>query len=282
MKRKRLTASELEHLRQSLVALAEKYGPIGVRGLFYRAVVAGLIDKTELECDRVQRLVKEARVNGTLSWELITDESRRCYRVETFTGVAQVLEAAADCFRLDPWIYQPCRLQVWVEKEGLAPICSEVTNRYRVPLFPGKGFSSLSFSRIAALEARRALEADQRVIVLQWGDYDPSGISISESLAEHYKLHGADRAEIIRVGLKAGHIELWNLPTRPTKITDSRAKGFGDERSVELDALEPTMLGGWIETEIRSYINPGLWKKAVADEKKQRTRLQHLIQREAA
>ena len=36
-------------------------------------------------------------------------------------------------------------------------------------------------------------------------------------------------------------IEEWSLPTRPTKQSDSRSKGFGD-LSVELDAIEPDAL----------------------------------------
>ena len=37
-------------------------------------------------------------------------------------------------------------------------------------------------------------------------------------------------------------IEQWNLPSRPTKQSDSRAKRFGDRPSVELDAIHPETL----------------------------------------
>jgi hypothetical protein len=44
-----------------------------------------------------------------------------------------------------------------------------------------------------------------------------------------------------RIAVTYDQIEEWDLPTRPTKASDSRAKGFGDI-SVELDAIEPNLL----------------------------------------
>jgi len=282
MKRERLTQAALASLRANVVRLAEHFGPIGVRGLFYQTVVAGLVEKTERACDRIQRLVKETRLSAELAWELITDESRECNHVGTFSNLEDLLSAALSSFRLDPWLDQPCRVQVWVEKEGLAPLFAEVTRRYAVPLYPGKGYTSLSFSREAALDAIEALDTGQRVVVLQWGDYDPSGVNISESLANHYRLHGAEKAEVIRVGLKAEHIVLFGLPTRPTKTSDTRSKNFGDDRSVELDAVAPAKLKDWVEKEIRRYIDWPAWEKSMAEEAAQRRTLEDWINGRAA
>ena len=282
MKRSRLSKAALAELRASVIALAEKFGPIGVRGLFYQCVVADLVEKTERAYDQVQRLVKDARLDGSLAWELITDESRSCQKVGTFDDVGDLLKSALDCFHLDPWRDQARRVQVWVEKEGLAPIIGEITCRYCVPLYPGKGYTSLSFSRKAAQAAIEALNQGQQVVVLQWGDYDPSGVGICESLADHYSLHGAGKAEVIRVGLNEQHIALHGLPTRPTKGTDSRAAKFGDTRSVELDALPPSKLKDWVETEIRRYIDWPAWDATVAKEAAERQTLEDWIERRAA
>src|SRR5262245_21047240 len=37
-------------------------------------------------------------------------------------------------------------------------------------------------------------------------------------------------------------IDDWNLPTRPTKKSDTRSKSFGSTISVELDAIDPNVL----------------------------------------
>lgn len=282
MNRTRLSNTALAELRANVIALAEEFGPIGVRGLFYQCVVAGLVEKTERAYDQVQRLVKDARLDGGLDWELITDESRTCQRVGTFSDVASLLTTALNCFRLDPWRDQPCRVQVWVEKEGLAPIIGEITRRYCVPLYPGKGYTSLSFSRKAAQAAIEALNQGQQVVVLQWGDYDPSGVGICESLAGHYSLHGAGKAEVIRVGLNEEHIALHGLPTRPTKGTDSRAAKFGDTRSVELDALPPSTLKAWVEAEILARIETATWEATMSAEVAERKTLEDFIRTRAA
>jgi hypothetical protein len=44
-----------------------------------------------------------------------------------------------------------------------------------------------------------------------------------------------------RIAVTPAQIAAWDLPSRPTKASDSRAKGFG-EVSVELDAIEPDRL----------------------------------------
>jgi hypothetical protein len=51
-------------------------------------------------------------------------------------------------------------------------------------------------------------------------------------------------------------IEEWNLPSRPTKMSDSRSAKFvaehGDQ-SVELDAIRPDVLRDLVDTAIRSH-----------------------------
>ena len=45
-----------------------------------------------------------------------------------------------------------------------------------------------------------------------------------------------------------------DLPTRPTKQSDSRARGFGDG-SVEVDAIPPTILRQIVEDAITQHID---------------------------
>jgi hypothetical protein len=45
-----------------------------------------------------------------------------------------------------------------------------------------------------------------------------------------------------RIAVTPGQIAEWHLPSRPTKKSDTRAAAFGDDDSVELDAVDPRML----------------------------------------
>ena len=58
-----------------------------------------------------------------------------------------------------------------------------------------------------------------------------------------------------RVAVTPEQITAWNLPTRPTKKTDSRSKGFGDE-SIELDAIPPLTLRDLVREGIEQHIDP--------------------------
>ena len=46
---------------------------------------------------------------------------------------------------------------------------------------------------------------------------------------------------------------MWSLPTRPTKSTDTRAKGFA-AHSVELDAIPPDRLRLLVESAIDKHL----------------------------
>jgi hypothetical protein len=53
IKRARRTKAEVAELRAGLYAIVAADHPMTVRQVFYRAVVAGLIGKTEAECQNV-------------------------------------------------------------------------------------------------------------------------------------------------------------------------------------------------------------------------------------
>jgi hypothetical protein len=63
-----------------------------------------------------------------------------------------------------------------------------------------------------------------------------------------------------RLAVDRKQIERWNLPTRPTKNTDSRARGFVREHgtgSVELDAIPPDALRALVREAIERHMDPG-------------------------
>ena len=72
------------------------------------------------------------------------------------------------------------------------------------------------------------------------GDSDPSGEDAAQKI-EDGLAESAPDADITfkRLAVLPWQIEAWNLPTRPTKQSDSRAKRFGDRESVELAAIPP-------------------------------------------
>jgi hypothetical protein len=62
-----------------------------------------------------------------------------------------------------------------------------------------------------------------------------------------------------RLAVNREQIERWNLPTRPTKMSDTRARRFRQLHgtdSVELDAIPPDELRRLVKDAIDSHMEP--------------------------
>lgn len=86
------------------------------------------------------------------------------------------------------------------------------------------------------------------------GDYDPSGVNAGEKIEQALR-EMAPQSDIYfeRLAVTPEQIRKLNLPTRPTKVSDTRAKSFG-QISVELDAIEPEHLRFVVETAIQRHL----------------------------
>jgi hypothetical protein len=75
-------------------------------------------------------------------------------------------------------------------------------------------------------------------------------------------------------------IERWNLPTRPTKSTDTRASKFrrihGTD-SVELDAIPPDQLRQLVKNAIDSHMEPWRLKQFQMVEREERETLRSMF-----
>jgi hypothetical protein len=87
-------------------------------------------------------------------------------------------------------------------------------------------------------------------------DFDPSSVNAGEKIKKTLR-EMAPNEEIYfeRVAVTPEQIREWDLPTRPTKTSDTRAKSFGDI-SVELDAIEPEQLRELVREVIEQHL-PG-------------------------
>ena len=100
--------------------------------------------------------------------------------------------------------------------------------------------------------------------IYYFGDYDPSGVDIRRDIQAKIAAFAADaEVEFHDVAVSPNQIERWSLPSRPTKRSDSRAKGWVGE-SVELDAIDPQQLRTLVVESIESCIDADM----LASEKK--------------
>jgi hypothetical protein len=80
-----------------------------------------------------------------------------------------------------------------------------------------------------------------------------------------------------RIAVTEEQITDWDLPTRPTKASDTRAKAFGSNLSVELDAIEPNRLRALVQEAIELHLAVEQFEKLKAAEESKREIITRLV-----
>jgi hypothetical protein len=278
-KRRRSTKAEVERRRDALFEIIADMRPMTVRQVFYQASVRGIIEKTEAGYGKVQHDLVLMRRAGVLPYDWLTDATRWQRKPQTFGGVEEALTETARFYRKSLWADADSYVEVWLEKDALAGVIYPVTSTYDVPLMVARGYASLSFLHSAA-EYINDLEVPAYIYHL--GDFDPSGVNAGEKIEETLNDLAPD-AEIHfeRIAVTPRQIEAFDLPTRPTKQTDSRSRNFGDI-SVELDAIEPAELRHIVQAAIENHLPLERLKVLQAAEQSERELIGNLVRSVAA
>lgn len=222
---------------------------------------------------KIQRQMLKMRESGVLPFSFVADNTRSFYRPTTFSGLTDMLEHSKKLYRRTLWDNVPEHVEIWLEKEALRGVFYPVTDRYDVPLYVTKGFSSVSFVHEAAMEIK---QRQQPTYIYLFTDRDPSGIKVAETIASRI-IEFSDNANIIfrRGGLTKKQIEQYDLPTRPTKKSNHSKEWKGD--SVELDALEPQYLRGIVRDCITAHLPDYQHQKILQTERLEKETLQRFI-----
>jgi hypothetical protein len=274
IKRARSTKVEVEARREALLEIIEAGQPMTVRQVFYQATVRGLVEKAETGYSKVQTDLTVMRRSGDLPYFYLADNTRWQRKPRTFDGVAEALEHTARFYRKSLWTNADCYVEIWLEKDALAGVVLPVTSMFDVPLMVARGYASLSFLHSAAEVIN---DLDVPTFIYHCGDFDPSGVNAGEKIEETLREMAPD-ADILfeRIAVTREQIEEWDLPTRPTKTSDSRARGFG-EISVELDAIDPNQLRELVQTAIEEHLPAEEYEVLKAAEASERELLTSLI-----
>jgi hypothetical protein len=265
----------IKGIRDEIVTILEESHPQTVRQVFYALTVRGCVLKIEQEYHRtVVRLLVDLREAGTVPFDWIADNTRWQRKPTAFTGIEDAIERWAAAYRRDLWASSPVYVEVWCEKDALSGVLYEETKIYDVPLMVSRGYSSLTFLHSAA-EAITAIK--KPAYIYHFGDLDLSGQDAARDIEAKLRRY-APEAEIHfeRVGVTREQVERWNLPTRPTKMTDSRARKFNNAESVELDAIPAAQLRTLVRECIERHIDKHQFEILRTAEKSERELLVQL------
>jgi hypothetical protein len=257
-------------LIEAMYTAAEAAQPITGRGIGYKLFTLGLIPSMS-KMQKVYRLLRMAREEGTIPWEWIVDETRGVERVSTWADPEDYARCVAQSYRRDFWDQQPVRVEVWSEKGTIRGVLQPVLDQYAVGFNPVHGFDS-------ATNTHNAAQGDdgRELVVLYVGDFDPSGMFMSEvDLPKRLSAYGGDHIRINRIALNRAQVT--DLPSFPAsdKSKDPRYRWFCSNygnRCWELDAMDPNDLRDCVEGAIFNLIEPRRGSAARASIRRNRNR----------
>ncbi|MGC9780932.1 MAG: hypothetical protein HZR80_16940 [Candidatus Heimdallarchaeota archaeon] len=274
-----------ERILQEVIKIITTYKrKLKLRQIYYRLVAKQIIENTTSQYKQLSKILVEAREKGIINPELIIDGSRTqpiiplpeyyCH-VDHFCDYFDFFLKLPENYHISRWYNQPNYVIINLEKDALSSIFIEIIEELECGFVIGKGFNSYSQLYETMKKAKQVLNFS-KIIFLHFGDFDPSGKDIIRSFQDRIERMGIESTHKI-IALTDEQIINYQLPSVPTKKTDSRAKKFIEkfgDRAVELDALEPDVLENMISDSVNDYFDQNIYNETLAIENQNKSLLQ--------
>ena len=263
-----------KYLAAILDVLRTQSGQLTDRQIHYRLVAKGFYANTKSCYNHLTKVLKDERIRGSVPWDRIVDSSKPMFlkaEQERDDGTASIkFNEAKDSydnaeqdfrdtdFYSKYWWGQPEYVEVWCEKDALARILKEVTDKWMVSLIVCKGYQSITNEKNRANYYFGTEKHEKRkVTIIYFGDFDPRGENIPQVIKRDFSRLGYT-ASLDKVALTQQQITQYNLLAAPCKKSDTMATGWISEHGdnvYELDALEPNVLRQIVEDSITAHFS---------------------------
>ena len=272
----------LELLDQVLKVINSYDFALTLRQIYYQLVAKQIIPNEQKYYGKLSYLCVIGRDEGMLPEEAFADRLRQLDKPSSWVDLSHFMDTVRQAYRKDIWRDQPKYVEIWTEKDALRGVIDDITHNYNVGLLVVRG----QVSRTAIYESyqRFAQEIKKGKLshLYYFGDFDPSGLTIYNSLVERLRGFGPSGRDIYfkRVALTPNQIEEYNLPQDPAKQTDPSYRKFVDEYGdnvVELDSLPPDVLKKYIKSCIEMNIDHIKLEEAQVTERKEQTMIEEFI-----
>jgi hypothetical protein len=272
-------------LINTMAAIAEDIQPVTGRGIGYKLFSRGLIPSMKpQEMWKVYRLLKLAREQGTIPWDWIVDETRSLEKSASWDDPDAYMRSLQRSYRREFWNQQPVRCEVISEKGTVRGVLAPVLDKYGVGFRVMHGFTS-------ATSAHDLSEDDdgRDLVLLYVGDYDPSGMFMSEKdLPDRFEKYDGDHIDLRRVALTRE--QTTGLLSFPASDKGPKNGKKGDPRygwfvqyygnqCWELDALDPRTLRDAVEAAIKELIEPVAWSRCEVVDKAERDNISDFLKK---
>lgn len=258
-------------LEQAQAVLDEyrRFWPLTCRQIFYRMVGAHGYDKTESAYGRLCHHLANARRGQVIPFDAIRDDGMTTFTMDHFDDHDDFLRHVRELgegYTRNKLAAQDVHIEVWCEAAGMLPQLYRVAEPFSVPVYSSGGFDSLTAKKRLA---DRICAIEKHAIILHLGDFDPSGVSIFDSVAQDVEAfvmadrsHGLVSVEFERVALIRDQVQTFGLPTAPAKASDSRSKNWAGG-TCQLEALPPDVIADILKGAIERRVD---WDQIAEDQ----------------
>jgi hypothetical protein len=270
---------------QEILQEYRNYLPLTIRQVFYILVGNYYYPKDERAYERLCTYLNRARRAGIIEFNDLRDDGISVIRSDHYAGANDFyarIKQMGQGYKRDKLANQNVDVGLFCEAAGMMPQLHRVADKYSIPVYSCSGFDSLT----AKYELARSITEEftyegKSTVVLHLGDYDPSGVSIYESMQEDVLAFvdedvlskPPDEVAIFkRVALNPDHIDEHELTTYPAKASDGRSKAWLEEgrETCQLEALPPDILADELGDAIEGVLNEDQLKTDRKEEEKER------------
>lgn len=252
--------------------IMKDYGSsVSLRQLYYQFVARDLMENTNRNYKKLGDIIRNGRMAGLISWDLLADRTRGLRGYSTYDGIGEYLSYARWSYKEDLNKNQDTRVEIWVEKDALSSIVSSASNKYRIDFFPTKGYPSIDSLKKAADRLKRAERDGKDTLILYLSDHDPEGLHMPQAVQDSLHQFGSS-VTVERIGLTLDQVRQYNPPSSFAKESSSRYQQYVEDTGTtevwELDALKPDVITGLIHDRLDEIIDQDRFDELKAKEER--------------
>jgi hypothetical protein len=295
-RRRRSAIRDKLELREAIIAVVrneERNWPLSDRSVFYRLLnIPGLLrnDRTRVPFantpaayDDVTNMLTRLRLDGSVPFEAIADETRPVVMWDTHRAAGDFVRRECDRFLTGYWRdllqSQPNWIELLVEKNTVASQLRAVAGKYTIPMTSGRGYSSLPPRKEMVDRFRNS--GRENLVVIVVSDFDPEGedipASFGISLRDDFNV-ASEKLQIVKAALTADQVRTMGLHEgQLSKETSSRYRRFVEvhgDRAWELESLTADQLREIVEAAIRGVLDLPAFEAEVEREQQEQSELE--------
>jgi hypothetical protein len=295
--RSQISERKQEFLRAAMdvVEQLKPYWPVTVRQVHYgllnnpplrnssRGIQRATYENDSKSYDDLTDLLTRARLNGLVSWESISDETRSRSGLHYSKDAATFVDIETYHFlrnyRRDLLQSQPDHVELILEKLTVQGIIEPIASKFCIPMTVGRGYCSIDPRHDIVMRFRKS--GKDRLKLLIASDFDPDGEEIAESFARSIRDDfGIDGVTASKILLRQDQIATWKLPNNGMEAKESSSKyrkfmdRYGENFVFELEAVPPVLMQSTIQEAIEATIDLNAFNRELEAEKKDAALLQ--------